>query len=73
MAGKLARVLDAEKLILLTNTAGVLDKNGEFIDRIDGQQVDELIADGTIAGGMIPKIGCCTGRGEKGSQVLPHH
>lgn len=58
VAGKLAQVLKAEKLILLTNTAGVLDKNGNVLTGLDAHKVNELIEDGTISGGMLPKIGC---------------
>ena len=57
VAGKLAETLSAEKLILLTNTAGVLDKSGTMLTGLTATKVDELIADGTISGGMIPKIG----------------
>ena len=56
VAGKLAETLKAEKLILLTNTAGVLDKEGKLLTGLTAARVDELIADGTISGGMIPKI-----------------
>jgi acetylglutamate kinase len=56
VAGKLAEVLRAEKLVLLTNTPGVLDKNGKLLTGITPKQVDELFADGTIHGGMLPKI-----------------
>jgi len=58
VAGKLAETLQAEKLILLTNIAGLLDKEGELLTGLTSQRVDELIADGTIYGGMLPKIGC---------------
>ncbi len=58
VAGKLAETLNAEKLILLTNTAGVLNKQGELLAVLDARQVTELIADGTIHGGMLPKIRC---------------
>ncbi|KIO48956.1 acetylglutamate kinase [Nitrosospira sp. NpAV] len=57
VAGRLASVLDAEKLILLTNTPGVLDKHGNLLTGLTAQRVDELFADGTISGGMMPKIG----------------
>src|SRR5689334_5008532 len=57
VAGKIATVLKAEKLILLTNTAGVLDAAGKVLTGLTYQQVDELIAKGTITGGMLPKIG----------------
>jgi acetylglutamate kinase len=58
VAGKIATVLKAEKLILLTNTAGVLDPAGKVMTGLTYQQVDELIANKTITGGMLPKIGC---------------
>jgi acetylglutamate kinase len=56
VAGKLAEVLKAEKLIMLTNTPGVLDKNGRLLTGLTSRQIDELFADGTISGGMLPKI-----------------
>jgi acetylglutamate kinase len=58
VAGKLAECLKAEKLILLTNTAGLLDKEGQVLTGLSSARVDELIADGTIYGGMLPKIRC---------------
>jgi acetylglutamate kinase len=58
VAGKLAEVMRAEKLMLLTNVAGLLDKNGEILTGLTTGQVDGLIADGTISGGMLPKIRC---------------
>ncbi|MCB1687352.1 MAG: acetylglutamate kinase [Halioglobus sp.] len=58
VAGKLAEVMRAEKLMLLTNVAGLLDKNGNILTGLTTRQVDELIADGTISGGMLPKIRC---------------
>lgn len=58
VAGKIAEVLQAEKLMLLTNVAGLMDKQGEVLTGLSTQQVDELIADGTIYGGMLPKISC---------------
>ncbi len=58
VAGKLAEVLQAEKLMLLTNVAGLLDKRGDILTGLSTKQVDELIADGTIYGGMLPKIDC---------------
>jgi acetylglutamate kinase len=57
VAGKVAEVLKAEKLVVLTNTAGVLDKNGNLLTGLTARKVDELFADGTIHGGMLPKIG----------------
>lgn len=56
VAGKLAEVLKAEKLILLTNTPGVLDKTGQLLTNLSAREIDELFADGTISGGMLPKI-----------------
>jgi acetylglutamate kinase len=56
VAGKLAEVLKAEKLVLLTNTPGVLDKQGKLLTGLTPKEVDALFADGTIHGGMLPKI-----------------
>ncbi len=56
VAAKLATVLSAEKLLMLTNIRGVLDKQGELMTELTPRRIDELIADGTISGGMIPKI-----------------
>ena len=58
VASSIAQALNAEKLILLTNTAGVLDKNGRLIREISTQQVKNLIQDKTIDGGMLPKVNC---------------
>lgn len=58
VAGKMASVLNAEKLMLLTNTAGVLDKGGKLLTGLKPAQVQALIDDGTISGGMLPKIRC---------------
>lgn len=58
VAGKIASALNAEKLMLLTNVAGLQDKSGKVLTGLSTQQVDGLIADGTIYGGMLPKIGC---------------
>jgi acetylglutamate kinase len=58
VAGRVAEVLGAEKLILLTNTTGLLDKQGRLLTGLTAHQVDELIADGTVYGGMLPKIQC---------------
>lgn len=58
VAGKVAEILQAEKLMLLTNTAGLLDKKGNLLTGLSTKQVDDLIADGTIYGGMLPKIAC---------------
>ena len=56
VAGKLAEVLKAEKLIMLTNIPGVLDKAGKLLTNLSAREIDELFADGTISGGMLPKI-----------------
>ena len=58
VAGKVAEVLRAEKLILLTNVAGLKDKEGRILTGLSAERVKELIADGTIFGGMLPKIDC---------------
>ena len=56
VAGKLAEVLGAEKLILLTNTPGVLDKEGYLLSGLTPKEIDALVEDGTLSGGMLPKI-----------------
>ena len=56
VAGKLAEILGAEKLILLTNTPGVLDKNGNLLTGLSAKEIDGLFYDGTLSGGMLPKI-----------------
>lgn len=56
VAGKMAEVLGAEKLIMMTNTPGVLDKHGNLLTNLTASRIDELFADGTISGGMLPKI-----------------
>jgi acetylglutamate kinase len=56
VAAKLATVLKAEKLVMLTNIRGVLNKAGELITELTPREIDELIADGTISGGMLPKL-----------------
>ena len=58
VAGKIAEVMQAEKLMLLTNVSGLLDKSGGTLTGLRTAQVDALIADGTVSGGMLPKIGC---------------
>lgn len=58
VAGKVAEVLNAEKLILLTNITGLMDKEGKLLTGLTSDRVDELIEDGTITGGMLPKVGC---------------
>jgi acetylglutamate kinase len=56
VAGKMAEVLGAEKLVMLTNTPGVLDKNGQLLRSLSAQTIDALFQDGTLSGGMLPKI-----------------
>ena len=56
VAGKLAEILKAEKLVLLTNTPGVLDKEGKLLTGLTPRDIDDLVADGTLSGGMLPKI-----------------
>lgn len=57
VAGKIAEVLKAEKLVLLTNTPGVLDQQGNLLTGITPKQIDDMVEDGTLSGGMLPKIG----------------
>ena len=57
VAGKIAEILKAEKLVLLTNTPGVLDEAGKLITGITPKQIDDMVEDGTLSGGMLPKIG----------------
>ena len=56
VAGKIAEVLKAEKLVLLTNTPGVLDSGGKLVTDVTPKQIDEMVSDGTLSGGMLPKI-----------------
>jgi acetylglutamate kinase len=58
VAGKLAQVMQAEKLMLLTNVAGLMDGDGKVLTGLSTAEVDALIADGTVHGGMLPKISC---------------
>ncbi len=60
VAGKIAEVLKAEKLLLLTNTAGILDKDSKLLTGLSISDIEDLISDGTIEGGMIPKTRCAT-------------
>ena len=57
VAGKMAEVLGAEKLLMMTNTPGVLDKDGNLLRELTARGIDDMFADGTISGGMLPKIG----------------
>ncbi len=70
VAGKLAEVLKAEKLMMLTNTPGVLDKNGKLLTNLSAREIDELFADGTISGGMLPKIGSALDAAKNGVNTV---
>ena len=73
VAGRMAEVLKAEKLILLTNTVGLLDKGGELLTGLNASDVEKLIEDGTIHGGMLPKIACAlsaVNSGVKASHII---
>ncbi len=70
VAGKLAEVLKAEKLILLTNIAGIMSKEGQVLTGLDTKRVNELIADGTIYGGMLPKIRCALEAAQGGVRAV---
>ncbi len=73
VAGKIAEVLNAECLILLTNTKGLLDKQGKVLTGLDTRQVNALIEDGTIQGGMLPKTGCAlnaVGAGVNSARII---
>jgi acetylglutamate kinase len=70
VAGRVAEVLGAEKLILLTNTTGLLDKQGSLLTGLTAHQVDDLIADGTIYGGMLPKIQCALSAVKSGVKAV---
>jgi acetylglutamate kinase len=70
VAGKIAEILKAEKLILMTNTPGVLDKKGNLITGLTAKQIDGLFADGTISGGMLPKISSALEAAKSGVQSV---
>lgn len=70
VAGKLAEILKAEKLVLLTNTPGVLDKDGKLLTGLTPKQIDELVAEGTLSGGMIPKIGSALDAARSGVRAV---
>jgi acetylglutamate kinase len=70
VAGKLAEVLKAEKLVLLTNTPGVLDKDGKLLTGLTPKRIDELVADGTLSGGMLPKIGSALDAAKSGVKAV---
>ncbi|MFT5259101.1 MAG: acetylglutamate kinase [Saprospiraceae bacterium] len=66
VAGELAATLKAEKLLLLTNTPGVNDKDGRLLAELDAKSIDKYIEDGTIQGGMLPKVDCALSAVNKG-------
>lgn len=70
VAGKLAEILGAEKLVLLTNTPGVLDKSGKLLTGLTPKQIDDLVADGTLSGGMLPKIGSALDAARSGVKAV---
>ena len=70
VAGKIAEVLKAEKLVLLTNTPGVLDQSGKLLTGITPKQVDDMVADGTLSGGMLPKIGSALDAARSGVKAV---
>jgi len=70
VAGKIAEVLHAEKLIMMTNTPGVLDKNGQLLTGLTSNRIDELFADGTISGGMLPKISSALAAARQGVKTV---
>jgi acetylglutamate kinase len=74
VAGKLASVLARRrKLVLLTNTPGVLDKAGKLLTDLTARQIDDMFADGTIHGGMLPKISSALDAAKSGVQLGAHH
>jgi len=70
VAARLAMALQAEKLLMLTNIPGVLDKGGQLLPELSAQQIDELIQNGTISGGMIPKISGALDAAKSGVQAV---
>ena len=73
MLQQVAEVLQAEKLMLLTNVPGLLSKEGEILTGLTPERVDSLIADGTIHGGMLPKVRCAVDavkNGVKASHII---
>jgi len=70
VAGKIAEVLKAEKLVILTNTPGVLDKEGKLLTGITPKQIDDMVTDGTLSGGMLPKIGSALDAARSGVKAV---
>lgn len=67
-AGEIAVALKAERLLLLTNTPGVLNKSGDLLRKLTASEIQALIADGTIQGGMLPKVACALDAATKGAE-----
>ncbi|MEY4013226.1 MAG: hypothetical protein RLZZ290_90 [Pseudomonadota bacterium] len=70
VAGKMAEILRAEKLVLMTNTPGVLDKSGQLITGLSAREIDALFEDGTLSGGMLPKISSALDAARSGVQSV---
>jgi acetylglutamate kinase len=70
VAGKVAEILRAEKLVLLTNTPGVLDKDGTLLTGLTPKEIDNMVADGTLSGGMLPKIGSALDAARSGVKAV---
>jgi acetylglutamate kinase len=70
VAGKVAEILGAEKLVLLTNTPGVLDKNGVLLTGLTPKEIDQMVEDGTLSGGMLPKIGSALDAARSGVKAV---
>ncbi|MFZ9763845.1 acetylglutamate kinase [Betaproteobacteria bacterium LSUCC0115] len=70
VAGKIAEILKAEKLVLMTNTPGVLDKSGNLLTGLTAKEIDGLFADGTLSGGMLPKISSALDAAKSGVQSV---
>eukprot|EP01030_Chromulinospumella_sphaerica_P003713 gene3713-3630_t len=70
VAGKIAEILKAEKLIMMTNIAGVQDKQGNLVTDLSAREIDEMFADGTISGGMLPKISSALDAAKSGVNTL---
>ena len=70
VAGKLAEILKAEKLVLMTNTPGVLDKQGNLITGLTAREIDQIFEDGTLSGGMLPKISSALDAARSGVQSV---
>ena len=70
VAGKIAEILKAEKLVLMTNTPGVLDKSGNLLTGLTAKEIEGLFADGTLSGGMLPKISSALDAAKSGVQSV---